>query len=348
MTRDLNAYAVILAGGIGSRFWPASTPERPKQLLPLAGPTPLIEETLDRARSLVGADRMFIVTSDHLASRFDALGVLEDVVVLREPRARGTAPALAWAAHELEARDPGCTMISMHADHRISPPEGLGESLLRAVELAADGYLTCIAARPDRPETGYGYLRLGKPLGTDARRVDAFVEKPDAATAERFLEGGDHLWNTGIFVWRCADLLEAVRRHAPEVPLGPLDEGDVEGFFDGCDSIAIDVAVMERASRVAGVEARFEWDDVGVWNAISRGRGTDAAGNTTVGDCRLLDAADNVVWTESTRANLIGVHGLIVIEANGEILVMPRDRAAGLDEDKKRLEAIADRHESLR
>jgi len=342
MTTDLNAYAVILAGGIGSRFWPASTPERPKQVLPLAGPTPLIEETVRRARSLVGAGRVYIVTSDHLASTFDHLGVLDDVVVLREPVARGTAPALAWAAHELESRDPGCTMISMHADHRIDPPEGFAESVGRALELACDGYLTCIAVRPDRPEIGYGYVELGESLGADAHRVRAFVEKPDAARAVQFLEDGDHLWNTGIFVWRCTDLLDQIGKHAPEVPLAPLAEGDVEGFFNGCDSIAIDVAVMERAGRVAVVDARFEWDDVGVWNAIARARGCDARGNTAIGTCRLLDATDNVVWTESRRANLIGVSGLLVVEANGEILVMPRERSASLNEARARLEPELD------
>jgi len=347
MTTDLNAYAVILAGGIGSRFWPASTPERPKQLLPLAGPTSLIEETVDRARTLVGEGRVCIVTSNRLASTFDRLGVLDGIVVFREPVARGTAPALAWAAHELESRDPGCRMISMHADHRIHPPEGLGASLVRALELADAGHLVCIAARPDRPEVGYGYVELGPPLGSGAHRVEAFVEKPDSATARKFLEGGHHLWNTGIFVWRCADLLDEVGDHAPEVPLGPLDAGDVEGFFAGCESIAIDVAVMERADRVAVVEARFEWDDVGVWNAIARARGSDAAGNTTVGTCRLLDATDNVVWTESTRANLIGVRGLIVVEANGEILVMPRERAASLKEAQARLEATAEADEHV-
>jgi len=283
-----------------------------------------------------------MVTSEHLASTFDRLGVLDGVVVLREPRARGTAPALAWASHEIESRDPGCTMIAMHADHRITPIEGLAGSLTRALDLAADRYLTCIAVRPDRPEVGYGYVELGESLGNGARQVRAFVEKPDADTARRFANDGDHLWNTGIFVWRCVDLLEGIGECAPEVPLDRLETGDVEGFFDRCAAIAIDVAVMERASRVAAVEARFEWDDVGVWNAIARARGSDAAGNTVVGACRMLDAADNVVWTESLRANLIGISGVVVVEANGEILVMPRERAAGLKEDRARLESSPD------
>jgi mannose-1-phosphate guanylyltransferase len=230
-------------------------------------------------------------------------------------------------------------MVSMHADHRIVPADGLRESLARAIGLASEGYLVCIGARPDRPETGYGYVRLGEDLGDGGYVVDAFVEKPDAATAATYLAGGKHLWNTGIFVWRCADLLTAVAELAPEIPLGPLRGADVHRFFDECQSIAIDVAVMERAARVATVEARFEWDDVGVWDALSRTRQRDESGNVTIGSVRLLEAADNIVWTEHTRANVVGVSGLVVVEANGELLIMPRTEAANLRDVRARLDA---------
>lgn len=339
MTR-LDAYTVVLAGGIGSRFWPASTPDRPKQLLPLAGSRPLIDEALTRARRLVGPERVFVVTSPDLAERFAELESAAGVTFLREPRPRGTAPALAWAAHELERRAPGCTMISLHADHRIEPAAGLAHTLTRAASVAGRGWLVCVGVRPDRPETGYGYVRRGSPLDDGgAFEVARFEEKPDPATAARYVAGGDALWNTGIFAWRAADLLEALATHAPEVPLGPLRDGDVSGFFDGSASIAIDVAVMERASRVATVEADFEWDDVGVWNALPRTRDVDAAGNAIVGTARLLESSGNVVWSESVRANLIGVSDLVVVEANGELLVMPRALSPGLDALRERLEA---------
>jgi mannose-1-phosphate guanylyltransferase len=340
MTEYLDAHAVILAGGIGSRFWPASTPDRPKQLLPLTGPQPLIEETLDRAVGLFGPGRVMVVTSNALAAAFDRMGVLGGTQVLAEPAARGTAPALAWAAHQLEQQYPGAIMVSMHADHRIQPAAGLRESLERAIDLAAEGYLVCIGARPDRPETGYGYVRLGEHLGDGAHVVDAFVEKPNVETAEAYLADGRHLWNTGIFVWRCSDLLTAVSELSPEVPLGPLAEADVDRFFRECRAIAIDVAVMERAEKVATVEARFEWDDVGVWDALARTRSTDRAGNVAIGAARLIDATDNVIWTENTRANVVGVSGLVIVEANGELLVMPRDEAFRLGEWRDRLDAL--------
>lgn len=340
MSAQSNAYTAILAGGIGSRFWPASTPERPKQFLPLASSTPLIDQTLDRAVRLVGAARVRVVTSarfaDLMRGRLEARGVEAWI----EPRARGTGPALAWAAHQLERLSPGAVMVSMHSDHRIEPFEGLRETVARAVERAREGALCCIGVRPERPETGYGYVALGEPLGGGAHEVRAFVEKPDEATAARYLASGDHLWNTGIFVWKCSTLLAEIAGRAPEIStaLPKLEAGDVEGFFDAVRPIAIDVAVMERSERVVTVEARFSWDDLGVWTALPRVRGVDAGGNAVVGRARLAASRDNIVWTESCRANLIGVEGLVVVEANGELLVMPRSEAGRLNLRVKELE----------
>lgn len=332
MGAQLNAYAAVLAGGIGSRFWPASTPARPKQFLPLASPTPLIAETLDRAVRLVGADRVRVVTSAHFA------GLMSDVLdrfgtaVLVEPQARGTAPALAWAAREIEAASPGAVMISMHADHRIEPFDGLRETLDVAVRRAGEGELCCIGVRPDRPEAGYGYIELGDALGDGTFRIDRFVEKPDETMAAEYVASGRHLWNTGIFIWRAADLLDAIDAHAVELAdaMPALRSGAIEAFFDRARPVAIDVAVMERAANRVAVEARFEWDDLGVWNAVARSRGTDAEGNAVVGSARLRESRDNVVWTENTRATLIGVRDLVVVEANGEILVIPRELAPRL------------------
>ncbi|MCY3699323.1 MAG: mannose-1-phosphate guanylyltransferase [Gemmatimonadetes bacterium] len=329
----LEAYCAVLAGGIGRRFWPASTPARPKQLLPLAGPEPLIDDTLARAVALVGAPRVRVVAAERLVKlmrpNLDAAGV----AALVEPEARGTGPALVWAAAEIERTQPGALMISMHADHRIEPPEALAETLRPALHAARDGYLCCVGVRPDRPETGFGYLETGRDTASGAREVRRFVEKPDPATAREYLKSGRFLWNSGIFVWRAADLLEVARRRARELAGAwpALERGDTEGFFARAEPVAIDVCVMERAERVAVVEARFAWDDLGVWSALLRSREVDDAGNASVGSSRLIDAADNVVWTESCRATVIGVSGLVIVEANGELLVMPREEAAELD-----------------
>ena len=329
----LEAYCAVLAGGIGRRFWPASTPTRPKQLLPLAGPDPLIDDTLARAVALVGAPRVRVVAAERLVElmrpSLDAAGV--DALV--EPKARGTGPALVWAASEIERAQPDALMISMHADHRIEPVEALRETLQSALRAAREGYLCCVGVRPDRPETGFGYVETGRETASGAREVRRFVEKPNPAAARKYLKSGRFLWNSGIFVWRAADLLEAARRGAHELAAAwpALERGDAEGFFARAEPVAIDVCVMERAERVATVEARFAWDDLGVWSALLRSRELDEAGNASVGSARLLDAADNVVWTESRRATVIGVSGLVIVEANGELLVMPRDEAARLD-----------------
>lgn len=339
MSAHLNAYTAILAGGIGSRFWPASTPDRPKQFLPLASDTPLIDETLERAVGLVGPDRVRVVASRHLVDLMRPSLDRYGADAWTEPMARGTGPALVWAAHRFAEVDEDAVMISMHSDHRIEPWDGLRDTLAEAVERARDGFLCCIGVRPDRPEIGYGYVELGDAIGDGSYDVARFVEKPDLETARAYVDSKRFLWNTGIFIWRCSDLLDVARAHATELADGfpVLDAEDPAPFFERSTSVAIDVCVMERAPRVATVEARFEWDDLGVWDALARSRETDAAGNATVGAVRTLDAADNVVWTESVRATLIGVSDLVVVEANGELLVIPRSQA---DRLKDRLGAL--------
>ncbi len=341
MSVHFDAYCTVLAGGIGRRFWPASTPDRPKQFLPLAGPTPLLDETLARAAGLVGAGRVRVLASGHLVQLMRPALEGSGIRALVEPRARGTGPALVWAASEIEREDPGAVMISLHADHRIAPEAALRDTLESAVEAARAGYLCCVGVRPDRPETGFGYVEVGRELPSGAREVRRFVEKPGPGTAREYVESGRFLWNSGIFVWRAADLLAAARAHASELAAGwaALEDGNAGEFFAQAGATAIDVCVMERADRVATVEASFAWDDLGVWSALPRAQASDDAGNVVTGSARLLDAADNVVWTEARRATVIGVSGLVIVEANGEVLVMPREETAALDAHLRRLEA---------
>ena len=341
MSVHFDAYCVVLAGGVGRRFWPASTPDRPKQFLPLSGSVPLIDQTLARASALVGGRRVRVVAPERLLRPLRPLIHETGARELAEPQARGTGPALVWAASEIEREAAGAVMISLHADHRIEPDEGLGETLEAAVETAREGYLCCVGVRPDRPESGYGYVEVGSGLPSGARAVARFVEKPDRETARTYLESGRFLWNSGIFVWRAADLLAAARAHASELAAAwpALERGDAREFFARTEATSIDVCVMERTDRVATVEARFAWDDLGVWNALPRARGVDDAGNAAVGDARLLEAEDNVVWTETRRATVIGASGLVIVEANGELLVMAREEAARLDAHLRRLEA---------
>lgn len=345
MTDRYAPYAVVLAGGSGTRFWPASTRHRPKQLLPLGSDRPLVVDAVERARATAGRDRLRIVAGRELLPALRRLFArLEDRHFLAEPRSRGTGPALAWAAHHLLSGDQEAVMLSMHADHVIEPPLEFRRTIRRAVAAAArGGRLYCIGIRPDRPETGYGYVRLGREPAPGIFEAREFVEKPDLETATRYLDSGDYLWNTGIFAWRAADFLEAVRRHAPEIAgaLPALEAGDVDGFFESVEPVSVDVAVMERAPSVGVVEATFRWDDVGTWTALARTRPADAAGNTVVGRAALVDARNNIVWSEAGRVTLFGVEGLVVVRSGRETLVVPRERVSELKAMLRRLEEEA-------
>lgn len=344
MPADGHVWVVILAGGVGSRFWPVSTPERPKQLLPLAGDRPLIADTIDRARAIAPDERIRILAGEHLARPFqEVLTDLPDDTYWIEPQARGTAPVLAWAAKRLAQLDPDAVMVSLHADHLIEPLDGFRATVDAAVEVARrDSLLVCVGAVPDRIETGYGHVEPGEAidLGGDARawRVQAFHEKPDAETASRYVDAG-YLWNTGIFVWKASVLLDEIHAHAPEIATElPLLEKGAEAFFSAVPVSVIDRAVMERSERVATVAATFRWDDVGSWEALSRTRPSDADGNVGVGDARLVDASGNVIFAEEGSVVLFGAENLVVVRTADTTLVMPRERAADLKTLLARLE----------
>lgn len=342
MTSKDRVVAVVLAGGIGSRFWPASTPDRPKQVLPLGSDRPLIADAVERAASLVGPDNVLVLTAGSLVDSLRAeLPGLSPGQFMVEPIARSTGPVLAWAAYELQRNRPGTLMVSLHADHIISPAEAFQQTL--AVALAAaettDG-LVCVGAEPTRAETGYGYLELGTSLGDAAWRVIRFEEKPDRETAEAYCSSGRHLWNTGIFVWRADALLAAVRRWTPEVApaLEALERRDVEGYFAAVEPISVDVGVLERADNVVAVRATFTWDDVGSWNALARTGRSDAAGNVVIGDGRAVDSRDTIVWSEGGSVAVFGVEGLVVVRSGPNTLVTTRAAAPEL---KRLLESLA-------
>lgn len=347
---------VVLAGGVGSRFWPVSTPHRPKQLLALAGNDALIAQTLRRIEPIVPPERTLILTGAHLVAPMRAaVPSLDAGAFLVEPRARGTAPVLVWAAHELSKRDPDAVMASVHADHVIQPEENFRRLLTDAAAHArATGRLFTIGIEPTRAETGYGYIAVGDALGSasqeapaleagssklaEAYQVARFVEKPDRPTAERYVEQG-YLWNSGIFIWKASALLEEVRAHTPELAelLPLLDRGDVAGFFEAAPSLSIDEGVLERSDRVAVVRSTFRWDDVGAWDAVGRTLAADARGNVAHGDAYAVDSDGTIAWTDDRPIVLFGVRDLVVVNTGELTLVMPRDRAADL---KKLLEQL--------
>jgi mannose-1-phosphate guanylyltransferase len=345
---DPDPWVTVLAGGIGSRFWPVSTRERPKQLLPLASEQPLIVDTVQRARALVPDERIRILAGEHLAGPFRS--VVQDLARSSywvEPRARGTAPVLAWAAWQLARIDPDAVMVSLHADHLIRPLEAFRETVETSVTIARrDELLLCIGVEPERVETGYGHIEPGDELpsagAARAYRVRAFHEKPDAETARRYVDEG-YLWNTGIFVWKASVLLDELARHAPEVAEHlPLIEQSDEAFFDAVPVSVIDRAVMERSERVGTVRATFAWDDVGSWEALARTRDGDAQGNVVLGDGRVVESEGTIVYVEGGGSVVVfGADDLVVVQTGETTMVLPRSRAADLKDLLARLEEPA-------
>lgn len=326
---------MILAGGTGSRFWPVSTPGRPKQLLPLAGASPLIVQTVERILPLVPVDRIRILAGAALARPILAAApVLGPDQLLLEPRARGTAPVLAWAAHTLLAHDADAVMLSLHSDHVIEPAAEFREVLARAAALSRrHNRLFTIGAVPTRPETGYGYIAPGRAFedAPDAHEVARFVEKPDRAQAEAYIAEGC-LWNTGIFVLPAALLLAELRTHTPELAalLPLLDDGDSEAFFERAPSLTIDVGLLERSRAVGVLRANFAWDDVGAWDAVGRTRDCDAAGNVAEGDAHFVDAHNNIAWADDGSIVVFGADDLVVVRTGGITFVARRERTPDL------------------
>jgi mannose-1-phosphate guanylyltransferase len=330
----VSRWAVVLAGGVGSRFWPLSTPERPKQLLPLVTDQPLLYDAVERLGEIVDAAHTLILTQASLTKPIRALlGKIPHENIIAEPRAAGTAAALTWAALSIARRDgEDATMICVHADWAIGDDERFRQALLRAETLAIKTHsLVTVGIVPTRPDPGFGYIQPEGGTG-DPSRVKRFVEKPDRAHAEEMVNNG-YLWNSGIFVWRVADLLQEIDLHTPELAAGLRHgrSGDAAQFFSSVVMpVSVDVGVLERSSKVMVVPGDFGWDDIGTWAALKRVRSQDEFGNVTSGDAHLLDCGDNVVHAGTGQVVMYGVNDLVVVVENGLTLVTTTDRASDL------------------
>jgi len=338
-------YAVIMAGGSGTRFWPASRVARPKQFLPIAGERAMIAATCDRLEGLVDLDRVLVVTSGELAGQVsECLPDLPRENVLVEPIGRNTAPCVALAALEIERRSPNSVHLVLPADHVIEPATRFRESLAAAVDEARrDSRLVTLGVRPTFPATGYGYIEVGEELARHgdlpAHRVERFVEKPDAERAEAFVASGNFLWNAGIFIWETQSVLASLREHAPGIVQPLADAGRATGLEDlypTLPALPVDVAVMESATNRSVLPIDYGWNDVGAWTSLPDVTPADAAGNCAAGGGRLMTegASGNIVYGEDGQLTaLIGVDDLVVVRAGDAVLVCPKDRA----QDVKRI-----------
>ena len=330
----MTRWAVILAGGVGSRFWPVSTPSRPKQLLALATGQPLLADALERLAPLVPPARTLLLTNAGLVHAIAELAPrIPRANIIAEPRAAGTAAALTWAAREIQRRGgDDAVMLSVHADSAVRDADAFRRALDAAADAAtAHRALVTVGVVPDRPDTGFGYIQPGEALSGGVHRVARFIEKPDRAGAESMVRDG-YLWNSGIFVWRVGDFLAEVQTLTPEIaPQLAAHGDDLAAFFGAVTSgIAVDVGVLERSARVLVLRADFGWDDVGTWAALRRVRDCDADGNAVAGRVHTLDARDNVVHADGNDVVLYGVHDLVVVTRDGLTLVTTIDHASDL------------------
>jgi mannose-1-phosphate guanylyltransferase len=340
-----HVHAVILAGGSGTRFWPASRRQLPKQLLALAGQPdePLIASTLRRLTPLVPPERVWVSTGAALISATAAtLPEVPLMHMLAEPMARNTAPAIGWAAATIARADPDAVVAVLPADHAIADENAFREVASRAVRAAEDGWLTTVGIVPTRPETGYGYIEVGQRVAEGVHAAARFVEKPTRALAQQYVAGGKHLWNGGMFFFRARAMLAAIAEHLPALAAGLdiIDKAAAAGdeasvlatVFPTLPSISIDHGVMEKAARIAVVPGSFGWNDVGSWQATWEMSAHDADGNAMPAGSIAIDARNNLVRDMSESAPkkrwaLVGVSDLVVVETDDAVLVIPRDRA---------------------
>ncbi len=330
---------VILSGGGGTRLWPMSTRERPKQFLALTGEDTMFQMTLRRVMDRTRFALPIIVGNAAHAATIEAqlteIGVT-DAVLMLEPAPRNTAPAIALAA--LVVEDKSSPLLVMPSDHVILDPAAFDAATEALLPLVNDGWLATYGISPTAPETGYGYIQTGEALSAAVSRVAHFVEKPDGARAAEMIASGDHVWNGGIFLFRADIFLGALAVHAPDMLAASQAAMDAakhdgnriypdEAAFAACPADSIDYAVMEKADRVAVAPTAMGWSDVGSWDALHEMRGKDDTGNSSIGDVRLTEASGNLIHADGIRVSVHGVDDLIIVANGKEVLILPRGKS---------------------
>lgn len=348
-------YGVVLAGGSGTRFWPLSREEYPKQLLKIFGNQTLIQATLSRISGLIPLSQVYIVTNPTQAEqiKFQLEPTAGGPRFIAEPIGRNTAAAIGLAAVHLQKKIQDGVMVVLSADHFVREPQAFLNALRLGEALANEGYLVTLGAKPTRPETGYGYIQKGEtfPNHPSASTVRRFVEKPNRETAERYLKGDDYFWNAGIFLWKISTILAEIKQFLPELTEGLTQIGETIGteqeaetlkrIYPGLPSISIDYAVFEKSNRLAVVPTDMGWEDVGSWNALDEVIKRDADGNILTGNVVNIDSSNSIVYGQKRVVAVVGLKDIVVADTDDATLVCSKEKA---QEVKKVVEALKGRN----
>lgn len=336
-----NPHVVIMAGGVGSRFWPLSTPEYPKQFIDILGcGRTLIQLTVDRFQGICPIENFWVVTNAKYVNIVkEQLPGIPAHHILAEPEARNTTPCIAWACWKIKAEDEDANIVVTPSDAVVMNPEEFRKVINNALNFtASNNAIVTIGIKPSRPETGYGYVQFAEKVNDEIHKVEVFKEKPNLETAKEYLADGHYLWNAGIFVWNVHTIVDSISKYSSQIAglmeriaksFGSEEERNVvEGLFPLCEKISIDYAVMEPASKEGKVythPADFGWSDLGNWASLHDRLKKDENNNGTVGNVKLYECKNCIVHTEDAKKVVLqGLDGYIVSEKNGQFLVCER------------------------
>ncbi|MBO4350943.1 MAG: mannose-1-phosphate guanylyltransferase [Proteobacteria bacterium] len=325
-------WAVIMAGGNGTRFWPLSSERHPKQFLKLIGDKTPTEGCLLRLQKVVPLSRILIVAScTHRDALHKALPDFPDDQILWEPIGRNTAPCIAWAEETIRARDPNAIIGVFPSDHDVQDVEKFASYLKIAFE-AAHNRIVLFGIEPTRPETGYGYIEIGEKTDESCYKVASFREKPDFATAQSYLESGSFLWNSGMFIFDAQTMHDELSLFVPQILEGVTQiiktPENIETIFPTLLSISIDYAIMEHTQSAVVIKASFPWDDLGTWSSICKYFPSDSDGNAVRGDARLIDCTHTFVYSDDGRTiAALGIHNVVIVSTRDAVLVMDVERS---------------------